>query len=469
MAKRVEIRLTDNPSNGDYAKYNVTVPSEFYDYLQFWFFVTTASPVSNQTEIKATKQLTIDAFYDKVVAVYSTNSWVTVTKVTDGIDILFLPSDTSITSTGNLGDITVTVVDVTIDAFTRDNIILSRSPFNLSLQPTTAFDSVGCNLYLYRGTQTTDAPTTQTYALSKSVIQAGQTTINFEISKYLNDYCKNNIPTFVNGVNTSTSYDSVWCDVELIAYYLGEEFGTTTRQYLAIDGFGWHTELYNPKLTKNVLSSITTHYVYRGSDYPIYFVTKDLVSITADGDTIAFTLDTTINNQAIAYVNLKPYYTYLNNFDIVFEYADSTETHSIVVKDECRYPIYNCFFKNKYGFWQSIPFNLRSKTTLNVESSEYNPIVSTYGQYSLQSHNTKTYLPTSKEVITVNTDFLPEAYNVLFDELFESEFVYLENNGVYLPVNLNKNSLEKKTRVFDRLIQYTLDFKYSFNKRNTVN
>ena len=130
---------------------------------------------------------------------------------------------------------------------------------------------------------------------------------------------------------------------------------------------------------------------------------------------------------------------------------------------------YNCFFKNKYGFWQSIPFNLRSKTTLNVESAEYSPIISTYGQYSLKSHNTKTYLPTSKEVITVNTDFLPEAYNALIDELFESEFVYLENEGEYLPVNLNKNSIDKKTKRFEKLIQYTLDFKYSFNKRNTVN
>lgn len=469
MANRIEVRFLSNPTNLDNIVYTLDVPSEFYNSTIYWQFLTTAT-TDTTTEIKATTQLTIDAFYTTLSTYYASKGWVTITQVTGGIDIFINKSDATVYPyLGTAGVITVAVVDVTVDPFTRDNIILSRSPFNLSLQPTTVFDSVGVNLYLYRGTQTTDAPITQTYALSKSVIQAGQTTINFEISKYLNDYCKSNIPTFANLVNTSTSYDSIWCDVELIAYYLGEELGTTTRQYLAIDGFGWHTELYNPKLTKNVLSSINTHYVYRGSNYPIYFVTKDLVSITADGDTIPFTLDTTINNQAIAYINLKDYYTYLNNFDIVFEYADTTETHSIVVKDECRYPIYNCFFKNKYGFWQSIPFNLRSKTTINVESTEYNPIVSTYGQYSLQSHNTKTYLPTSKEVITVNTDFLPEAYNALFDELFESEFVYLENEGEYLPVNLAKNSLEKKTKKFDKLIQYTLDFKYSFNKRNTVN
>jgi len=466
--RKINIVLSDNPSDGDDFIIRVQSPSNLYNNLSQSIFKNTAT-LDTHVLIGATLADTIDNLYDARVAYYSALSFITVVKNVNGIDILV--DDTSATSLtiSIIGDIVITHSDITVDAFTRDNIVLSRSPFNVALYPSDSFDSVALNLSLYRGTQTTDAPTTQTYSLSKSVIQAGQTGVNFEISKYLNDYCKSNIPTFANGVNTSTSYDSVWCDAELIAYYLDTEIGTVTRQYLAIDGFGWHTELYNPKLTKNVLSSITSHIVYRGSDYPIYFVTKDLVSITADGDDIPFTLDPTINNQTIAYINLKDYYTYLTNFNIVFEYADTTETHTITVKDECRYPIYNCFFKNKYGFWQSIPFNLRSKTTLNVESAEYSPIISAYGQYSLKSHNTKTYLPTSKEVITVNTDYLPEEYNALIDELFESEFVYLETNGEYLPVNLNKNSIDKKTKKFEKLIQYTLDFKYSFNKRNTVN
>jgi hypothetical protein len=96
------------------------------------------------------------------------------------------------------------------------------------------------------------------------------------------------------------------------------------------------------------------------------------------------------------------------------------------------------------------------------------PVVSVNGAYSLQSHNKKTYQPSAKEVITCNTDFLPEYYNDIIDEMMLSEFVYLENSGVYLPVNLNKKSYDKKTRTFDKLIQYTFDFEYSFNKMNTV-
>lgn len=357
----------------------------------------------------------------------------------------------------------------TFTYITETNIVLSRSPFNYSIEPGVLFDSAVLNMKLYRGELTVDSPSLTTYSLSKSVIQAGQSKINFEISKYLNDYCKNNIPTFGAGVNTSTIYDTVWCDLEIIGYYLGVEIGTDQKQLLAVDGFGWHTELYNPNIKRNVFSNINTHYVYKGSDYPLYFLSKDLVSITIDGNNVPFTLDSDLNNQIIAYVNIGSYIDTQDSFTAIFEYDTVTETHTIIIKEECRFPLYNCFFKNKFGFWQSIPFNLRSKSVTNVESNEYSPVTAVFGKYSLQSHNTRTYLPTSRETITLNTDYLPEEYNVLLDELMESEFVYLENDGVYLPVNLNKNSLEKKTRLFDKLIQYTFDFKYSFTKRNTVN
>ena len=105
---------------------------------------------------------------------------------------------------------------------------------------------------------------------------------------------------------------------------------------------------------------------------------------------------------------------------------------------------------------------------MNVESTDYMPVVSVYGEYSLASHNTKTHQPSAKETITCNTDFLPEYYNDVFKELMLSEFVYLENEGVYLPVNLNKKTFEKKTKKFEKLIQYTFDFEYSFNKMNSV-
>ena len=227
----------------------------------------------------------------------------------------------------------------------------------------------------------------------------------------------------------------------------------------------------NPKLQTNVLSSITNHIVYRYSDYPIYFVSEGLQSIKVGGVSQPFGLNPEFNNQLVSYINMN---SYLEDellgspFLVRFTYETGNEDHYITVKDACKYPLYNCFFKNKYGVWQSIPFSLRNKQSFEVESSEYMPIISTFGEYSLQSHQQKTFNPNSKEKITCNTDYLPEYYNLLFDELMLSEFVYLENDGQYLPVNVNKKSFERKTRLFDKLIQYTMDFEYSFNKINQV-
>ena len=80
----------------------------------------------------------------------------------------------------------------------------------------------------------------------------------------------------------------------------------------------------------------------------------------------------------------------------------------------------------------------------------------------------KLILDEKKEKVTVNTDFIPEEYNALFTELMLSEFIYLEENGAVLPVNLLKNTLEKKTKLNNKLIQYSMDFEYSFNLLNDI-
>ena len=469
MAKRIEIRLTDNPSNDDNVLYSLQILSEFYSNFTAWYFKSVEDYNVTHILIGATKQDTINNFYDKATAFYSTYSFISVEKVTNGINIFINRNDADVSYQSVTGDITLTIVDVTIDDFTRDQIILSRSPYVISLQPTSLFDLATMELKLYRGELDVDLPTNNNYSLSKPVIQAGQTEIVFEVSKFLNDFVKNNIPTFGStGVHTSTLYDSVWLQSIITAYYLGASIGTSTKKFLAIDGFGYHTELYNPKLTKNVLSTITNHTIYLGSDYPLYFVSKDLVSITINGSSVSFTLDANFNNQLIAYINIGAYASALGTFTAVFNYGATTETHTFEVKEECRNDVYNIFFKNKFGFWQSIPFVKRAKENLSIESSEYMPIISSFGQYSLQSHQYKTTNVDGTDKISLNTDFLNENYNDLFRELMLTEVIYIENNGQYLPVNAEKKTFDFKTKLNDKLIQYSMDFKYSFNVINNV-
>ena len=464
------INQTLTQSTSEEFTYNLAIPSEFITATNYQFQfapILTAGKIT----IGATKAQTVINLYNFLFNYYQPYSYITVITNVDGADILINKSDVTVSTVSVSTNVDLTYVDLTPPTITKDDIILSRSPYNVFIEPTVLFDSAEIEMRLYRGEFNVDKPITPQFTLSNQVIKAGQTKINFEVAKFVNDYCKSNIPTFGIGINTSTAYDSVWLETTLTAFYQGSNIGQQVKNFYAIDGFGYHIELMNPKLQTNVLSSITNHIVYRNSDYPIYFLSEGLLSIKVAGVSQPFGLNPEFNNQLVSYINMNSYLEdeLLGDFFLVrFTYETGNEDHYITVKDACKYPLYNCFFKNKYGVWQSIPFNLRNKQSFEVESSEYMPVISTFGEYSLQSHQQKTFNPNAKEKITCNTDYLPEYYNVLFDELMLSEFVYLENDGQYLPVNINKKSFERKTRLFDKLIQYTMDFEYSFNKINQV-
>ena len=148
--------------------------------------------------------------------------------------------------------------------------------------------------------------------------------------------------------------------------------------------------------------------------------------------------------------------------------ATTIETHKITIKSECKFPLINCIFKNKYGFFQTIPFNKLSKNSLEITDESYNGMISDNGSFSLTQHTEQTFNVNGKNKVTVNTDFITEDYNLLFTELMLSEFIYLEENGVTLPVNLIKKSFENKTKLNDKLIQYSMEFIYSFNVLNDI-
>ncbi len=342
------------------------------------------------------------------------------------------------------------------------DIILSRSPYHFQETPEVLFDEITAEVFIYRGHKITDRPAISNYQLSKSVVQVGQPTISFDVHRLVNDFVKNKYTTIgISGAFTSSLLDSVWVHIEAKIRLAGVEQYQVNQTLLAIDGFGYHTELSNPLISNKILSSITNHVVYNSSVYPLYFITEGLISITADGTNIPFTFSQDQSNQLIGYINASGYSS------ITFEY-DTDIVHTFTNKTECKYDVINCIFKNKFGVWQTIPFNKLSKKSQDFTNESYNGLISSYGSYSLNQHEKQTFNVNGKEKVTVNTDFISEEYNALFTELMLSEFIYLEENGQVLPVNLLKNSFEKKTKLINKLIQYSMDFEYSFNILNDV-
>jgi len=370
-----------------------------------------------------------------------------------------------------------TIITPIVPEVLAEKIILSRSPFNFTVTPGISFDEITAEIFIYRGHKTDDRPLVSNYQVSKSVVQVGQPTINFDIHKLVNDFVKNNYNGIADttGAFTTSTLDSVWCYIDAKINLGGAEQYQANQTLLAVDGFLYHTDYENPIIASQfqyatILSNISNHIIYNGSNYPLYFLTQDLTDITINGTSVPFTFDQDIANQRIAYVNIAEYIGSSTSFTAVFEYTfgDNVYTHNFTVKDECKYPLINCIFKNKYGFWQTIPFNKLSKKTQDFTNESYNGLISNYGSYALNTHVKRTYNINGREKVTVNTDFIPEEYNALFTELMLSEFVYLEENGQVLPVNVVKTSFEKKTKLINKLIQYSMDFEYSFDLLNNI-
>ena len=56
----------------------------------------------------------------------------------------------------------------------------------------------------------------------------------------------------------------------------------------------------------------------------------------------------------------------------------------------------------------------------------------------------------------------------MFRQLLLSDKVWIEINSQTLPVNIASSSLQFKTQLNDKLINYTIDVDYAFDKINNI-
>ena len=140
-----------------------------------------------------------------------------------------------------------------------------------------------------------------------------------------------------------------------------------------------------------------------------------------------------------------------------------------------KYPPVRIVFKNRYGAFEQFEFGLASRKAFstNVKSYKQNaletPLYSTYDTFK----GDKLYYTEGAESITVNTDYIDESFNDFFKGMLVSDEIYLVTAkpsdeqfedgllATFLPLVLTNNTVQFKTGVVDKLIQYTFDFRFS--------
>jgi len=135
---------------------------------------------------------------------------------------------------------------------------------------------------------------------------------------------------------------------------------------------------------------------------------------------------------------------------------------------------------NQWGTWDYYTFNKKSTRTLTTNRTSYTQLGGTWNESSFKisgyKGGKKNFRVNSTEKIKLNTGFVTEAEGVWFEELINSNEVYILNgfstdtantitNKYVEPVVLTTSSFVKKTIANDRVMQYTIEIEKSKMQR----
>jgi hypothetical protein len=70
--------------------------------------------------------------------------------------------------------------------------------------------------------------------------------------------------------------------------------------------------------------------------------------------------------------------------------------------------------------------------------------------------------------LKLNTGFVDEQFNEVIKQVLMSENVWIHEDGKVYPIRPKTDSLEMKKSVNSKLIDYAIDFDYSFDTINSI-
>lgn len=337
--------------------------------------------------------------------------------------------------------------------------ILTKSPY--FIQSSIAnLDSCILKLYIYDGLQTSGRPIDATYELKATAVN---NSVTFEVGELIGDYLDSDF-------DGTYETDVRWVDYTITQTISGVQ-GTVSSftQHYAVRGYSYFDEganydsvsgLLTASNYKQKLSTETINIPFntnKVSDYDVCNLSGGTTNVTVGNSNSS-------SNQ-IDYVSVPADCSHVDfNLD-----SGGTDTLYIENVSECKHTPYRLTFLNKEGVLEDVWMFKRSQLSTEVKSKEYmNNQINGSSFYSTNNHQFRKINISSKEKLSVNSGFVREEENETFKQLISSEKVWIKFDSQILPVNIKSESMEFKTRLNDKLINYSLDIEFAFNKINTV-
>jgi hypothetical protein len=326
-----------------------------------------------------------------------------------------------------------------------------------------ALGSIILKLYVYDGTSGSYTPNDLKYTIEKNTIST-QSNIVVEVSELVRDYIEHNF---------DNDYSSVTKWVTAIVSYFddnGDAYTYSNPQsftFLATDGYGYFEDEINPELSRHALYTSNHFYVPESTagKFPIF--AEGVGKVTIDSTDTEIT-DSGNSNQKIQYVTVPADSSTIKIYDT----DDTTLLKTVTVHNICepKYTPYKLTYVNKYGAYQDLYFFKKSVESFDVSSEKYkvNTINTSTVTYGTNATHSQLYNVNAKTKIKLNTGFVHEDFNSAIEEMLLSENIWIRYENKTLPILPVTKNLTFKTSVNDKLVNYTIDFEFGFNKINNI-
>ena len=359
-----------------------------------------------------------------------------------------------------------------------DAIVGANSPIIYQAYDSTNYSNAGFyyqfKVYVWSGTTT--IPATPVVTINRLPDQYGGGRVWIDIHKIVTQYITTEFlinGTYKPNIGSGAKRVAVKCQ----GIWTGGSSSTITSSLsLATKGYAYTAEGFNQGFTKAVFTDKTALYLttYTPTAY-IWYDATVITSITVGSTTVTPNTVTT-SDQAIQGIDIKQLLTiaglYGTNCNVTFVKAGDDVVLPVVFDCQNKYGQQDVLFLNRYGVYDSYLFNGVSRMTYNVTSEQYaQPIfkqadLAQSWSYGVQI--TTPYLQNSTEVMTVNTDWIPETDVPIVEQIFYSTNVLIESGSDVLSARVIDTAFEFKKRTNEKLIQYTIQLEYNQPKINKI-
>ena len=141
--------------------------------------------------------------------------------------------------------------------------------------------------------------------------------------------------------------------------------------------------------------------------------------------------------------------------------------------DECKFKPHKVTFVNKNGVLDDMYFFKKLTDSVTTKRESYNAnTIKADNTYSINQHNKREFNITANSMVKLSSGYLNESSNEKFKQLLLSEKVWItrtfKNDELVLPINIKTSSISYKTSLNDKLVDYTIEFKDSYNAINNI-